>query len=156
MNVVVGLGVVPGRGLCNGPANSRRLTFMVGFWEKIQAETLAPDCAGPGQPFPDTPRGNKEEADATISNKEKLSKKVKKLRKLSEKDADVCLSAYTWHHEMTVLQDEGAVAVPPQRSVDPIPVDRIWEPVPTNSTASNSSSSNEVIIAHYDACFQGF
>ena len=46
-------GVVPGRGLNPAP-DSRRLTFMVGFWTSICARNRGRDCPGPGQPFPDT------------------------------------------------------------------------------------------------------
>jgi hypothetical protein len=45
-------GVIPGRGVCPGPPESRRVTFMVGFWRHIQAKTREGEEAGPGQPFP--------------------------------------------------------------------------------------------------------
>jgi hypothetical protein len=53
------LGVVPGRGLCpeaqscgsgsGGVVPRRRLSFMVGFWRKIQAKDRGPGCPGPGE-----------------------------------------------------------------------------------------------------------
>lgn len=60
-------GVIPGKGLNPFPqrplpdnnasvfqecSNTRRLTFMVGFWDKISATPRGTDCPGPGQPFP--------------------------------------------------------------------------------------------------------
>lgn len=46
-------GVLPGRGFNPAPyENERRLSFMVGFWEKIRAKPRGMDIAGPGQPFP--------------------------------------------------------------------------------------------------------
>lgn len=45
-------GVLPGVGPTNSK-DSRRLTFMVGFWRKLEAKPRGVDVAGPGQPFPD-------------------------------------------------------------------------------------------------------
>ena len=44
-------GVIPGHGPNPAPGK-RRLTFMVGFWEKIEAKDRGVDNPGPGQPWP--------------------------------------------------------------------------------------------------------
>lgn len=44
-------GVIPGRGP-NPDPSKRRLTFMVGFWRKIEAVDRGEGRIGPGQPFP--------------------------------------------------------------------------------------------------------
>ena len=45
-------GVIPGKGP-NPSSESRRLTFMVGFWDKITAQDRGVDSPGPGQCFPE-------------------------------------------------------------------------------------------------------
>ena len=45
-------GVIPGKGP-NPALESRRLTFMVGFWDKITAQDRGVDSPGPGQCFPE-------------------------------------------------------------------------------------------------------
>ena len=44
-------GVVPGRGP-NPDPSKRRLSFMVGFWSKIEAIDRGENNPGPGQPLP--------------------------------------------------------------------------------------------------------
>jgi hypothetical protein len=130
---------VPGRGVCPGPGNSRRVTFMVGFWEKIQSKDRGVDCPGPGQPFPG--------------------------RHTAGDGEHVPSSNYTWPAEMEPIEIPVEKDLTDTRGggvewIDPILLPNIWEPVDQEGLSSSGPSGAEAAprsySAHYDTCFQGF
>jgi hypothetical protein len=139
------IGVVPGRGICPGPDNSRRLTFMVGFWEEIQSVTRGVDCPGPGQPYP----GRHTAATATATA-----------------DSPPLESRYTWPAEMVPvpvpeleeMKAAGGAGGTAERDwVAPIPIPTVWESVnEDHESEGKANSTGNIISAHYDTCFQGF
>lgn len=133
--VLTYVGVVPGKGVCPGPRNSRRVTFMVGFWEKIQSKERGVDCPGPGQPYPG--------------------------RHSSIIGQCILRSNYTWPTEMVLLADfsiDGCSSVSScVEWINPIPLLNVWE-----SVVHDEEGVAKVLLpetphaAHYNACFQGF
>mmetsp|Transcript_23029 Transcript_23029/g.33698 ORF Transcript_23029/g.33698 Transcript_23029/m.33698 type:complete len:177 (-) Transcript_23029:38-568(-) len=138
-------GVVPGRGVCSAPPRSRRVTFMVGFWKRIQSVFLPEGCAGPGQPFPGTNR----EYFKGIHEGYQGSTSPESYNVNSESQQQ----KYTWHQEMGLLQSpDSELDATGCSPVSPIAIPNIWEPVVANS----SDEPSTMIKAHYKSCFQGF
>lgn len=126
------LGVVPGRGVCPGPENSRRVTFMVGFWEKIESKNRGVDSPGPGQPYP----GRHVAGDG---------------------EAEVNVSQYSWPSEMGMVREDASESTKGKchmEWLDPIPIPAVWEPV--DEEELKSSVEGTTYAAHYNSCFQGF
>ncbi len=147
------LGVIPGRGVTGASPQQRRVTFMVGFWKRIQAVLNDVDCPGPGQPFPDR---NICSLNGTSydEGKSRLARRV---------------SNYTWHKEMNLIEGKEDTTSTECSLVDPIPIDRIWEPVqslaisdagvsgePTCEPSDSLTEKPSIVAAHYKSCFQGF
>lgn len=132
--------MIPGRGP-SPDSSSRRLTFMVGFWDHISARDRGVDSPGPGQHLPDPATSrytwihelmNTENAgNANINDKIERSIEVERL------------------------------TVP----VESVHVSSIWEPTesesttaPINNTTSSESSKRVKTqgTPEYHHCFQGF
>lgn len=171
------LGVIPGRGVSGCGPESRRVTFMVGFWTTIQAVTREMDCPGPGQPFPGHERG------AVGSNSSDIYSSPE--GHSSDSQPSVCQSTnFTWPSEMGVVDTaevKGSLqGQPAPREVAPRYIGAVWEPVARSSSTTVSApmeaessgadgaseaditaalrmdASKRNIQAHYKSCFQGF
>jgi len=119
-------GVLPGRGPNINP-NARRLTFMVGFWNRICAKDRGLDNAGPGQPMP-----------SIHSNKHSWPRELELKRELeAQVDVSACRQI-NLHHLDAVWE----------------PVESNSSSSSGSSSSSSSSSSSNP--PHYLRCFQGF
>ena len=134
------VGVIPGRGLSPDPS-ARRLTFMVGFWDRISARPRGFDCPGPGQPVP------------SLSNTKYAW--VHDLVNLSVLE----------HSAVTSEGHEQYTAGEIKSCIDPIYVSSIWEPITSahdvdEASDTQSLKKSRVVSSSstpsYDQCFQGF
>jgi len=146
-------GVIPGKGLCPAAVQQeladdaggsggvpscpprRRLSFMVGFWRKINAKDRGPGCPGPGQPFPETSSNSS--------------------------SSDVLNHTYTWPDEvkdMLPSWQERRDWTNQSHVVHPQLVEPIWESVNSDDgfEQTNRVLDGVGIQAQYSTCFQGF
>ena len=136
---------------------SRRVTFMVGFWEKIHSETRSIDCPGPGQPYPTRHPSliHKNSSEAT-TGKIFAQLLITMLNFILE-EAET--SKYTWSLEMqsVLIPVEECNPVADDDWLEPTVLPAIWEPVDGVETGNGEvSKAFTPYAARYEDCFQGF
>lgn len=145
-------GVIPGRDInpsCSpdhtptnggGKEESRRLTFMVGFWRSIAAKCRGKDVPGPGQPFP-TVGNTRYSWPAEMTLKTELNS--------SSSGAGSSPLKLVAPIELSSIWEDIEVGV------EPSVIAQVNPTAAANASGSSGSSSSRE-SASYNKCFQGF
>ncbi|GAX79285.1 hypothetical protein CEUSTIGMA_g6725.t1 [Chlamydomonas eustigma] len=178
-------GVIPGRGP-SPKAGEKRITFMVAFWRDIRVRARRDGLPGSSQPYPYTcrsPYGGQQKGDmgeSTVGSvKIELSHKSEDprgqmeapgtssttpLRKFEDGPGPDCFGLsmkpvwkHTWQHAFCELLPSEFPEMCPHVSVDPIPVQPIWQDTEYQKNVSLRRSLRALEgLPKYGLCFQGF
>ena len=130
-------GVIPGHGPNPAPGK-RRLTFMVGFWDNIEAKDRGIDNPGPGQPWPGSESNYSWHKEMQVTPKLNLEALQREIENENEsKSKRKCING-----ENNVF------------GADFQYVERVWEPV--DKDGSSSLLLEGMRLPEYTCMFQGF